>query len=592
MSKCNDLLFVELSRFSCYSDPTALFGVTTAKAYFSRMAMKLWLDVLNLVSLETFIESLDGEIVKKVVLFLIIALGLSLRVIGADWGFPFLVHPDESVVADIPAQMAERSSLDPSEYNHPDHFGIYANVLLQHAASHIVYHKPLTDTFENHKLLFYHLSRIFVAILGTACIVAAFLVGREYTWNTGLVAALLVALFPSYVNHSHFITADIPLTLFVLLAILFTTRYLKDPTDKNLLAAACFSALAVSVKYPGVLTLLLVLSAIVGTYYKEKRIVYISVIKVLAAFLVCLFISSPYLFFNWSKVLQSLFLNAAPVHLGADGLGWFGNMLFYVKTYLDFSGSLLALFFLIGVYYLIKKEKMHALPMFFGLFYWIVLSKIGLHWERWALPMYTCPLLVSAYGITSAFDKSLLISRRLLFPMWCMAVLFIFCGLLLNSTVATANFTLKDTRVAAFRFAQEKGINENDTLYEGYTPFYPQNLRYGSVRDVYYSQDNNKKIQYVILSSGVYERYLEESGRYKAEREFYNKIFALPLIGKFAAKEYFPDSSNSFFLSNDLAREAAFLIDYSRNKKELLNGPTILIYKYSSPGFLDHEHAL
>ena len=528
---------------------------------------------------------------RKLLLLLIIALGFSLRVIGADWGFPFLVHPDENFVADIPVHMAERSSLDPGEYNHPDHFDIYANALLYHAASHIVYQKPLTDTFDNHKLLFYHLSRIFVAIMGTVCIIVAYFIGKEYKGNTGLIAALLVAIFPSYVNHSHFITADIPLTLFVLSIILFTIRYFKKPSDKNLLTASFFCALAVSVKYPGILTLLLILSAITCKHYKDKTILFISFLKVLAAFSLFLFLLSPFLFINWFKVLQALFLNAVPVRAGADGLGWLGNMLFYARTYLDFSGSLLIVFFLIGVFYLIKNEKMHALPIFFGLLYWIVLSKIGLHWERWALPMYTCPLLVSAYGITSAYDKSLLVARKYLLPLWCMAALFILCKLLLNCVVITARFTLRDTRFAAYQFTQEMGINEENTLYEGYTPFYPHNLRC-NVRDAYYTLDKNKNIRFIILSSGVYDRYLDEKERYKAEAEFYDKIFTLPLVRKFAAKEYLSETSYPFYLKNNLARGLVFLMDYARNRKELLNGPTILIYQYASPGFLDHENRL
>lgn len=526
---------------------------------------------------------------RKILLLLIIALGFSLRVIGADWGFPFLVHPDESVVADIPVHMSAQSTLDPGEYNHPDHFGIYTNALLYHTASHIVYHKPLTDTFENHKLLFYHISRIFSAILGTLCIIVAYFIGKEYRENTGLIAALLVAIFPSYVTHSHYITADMPLTLFTMLVILFTVRYLNIPTDKNLFIASFFSALAVSVKYPGILTLLLILSAVIYKHYRDNKKVRISSLKVLMSFTLILFISSPYLFINWFRVIQALLLNAAPVHLGADGLGWSGNMLFYAKTYLDFSGVLLFLFSLTGAYYIIKNEKMHALPIFFGLFYWIVLSMIGLHWERWALPMYTCPLLLSAYGISSACDTSLPVSRKYLFPLWCLAAFFILCKLLLTSTAITANFTLRDTRFAAFRFAQEMGITEVNTLYEGYTPFYPHNLLYGSMRDVYYTPENRKKdIRYIILSSGVYDRYFQEKHRYKAETDFYTKIFSLPLIRKFETKDYFSDKVHPFYMANDLARKIAFLIDYSRNKNELLSGPTILIYKYDTPGFLDH----
>jgi 4-amino-4-deoxy-L-arabinose transferase-like glycosyltransferase len=523
---------------------------------------------------------------KRMLLVALVLLGLSLRVMGADWGFPFLLHPDEPVVASIPVEMAERSSLDPGEYNHPDHFDIYANALLYHAASRIVYQKPLTETFASHTLMFYHVSRIFVAILGAFCIIAAYLIGKEYDKKTGLIAALLVALFPSYVTNSHFITADVPLTLFTLAVILFSIRYSKYPSHKNLLAASLFSALSLSVKYPGGLTLLLIVTVVICKHTGERRMLLKRLSEAVSAFLLFLFLISPYLFINYDKVIQAVVANAYPVHLGADGLNWPENMWFYVTSYLNITGVMMMPFFFLGGFYIIRKEKLHALPVFFGLLYWMVLSKIGLHWERWALPMYTCPLLVSAYGITVAYDRSVQLSRRYLFPLWCVVFFLIISKLLIISAVSTANFTLRDTRFASFLFAQKTGIAEENTLYEGFTPFYPSNMRDGSVLNAYHTLDKNKNIRYVIVSSGLYGRYLDDKERYKAEAEFYDNVFSLPLIRKFAAKEYLADASYPF---NDLARGLAFLVDYARNKEQLFTGPTILIYKYDPPGFLDRR---
>ena len=524
---------------------------------------------------------------KRVLLVLILLLGLSLRVIGADWGFPFLLHPDERFVADMPVEMAKRASLDPGEYNHPDHVDIYANAVLYHAASYVVYQKPLTDTFASHTLLYYHISRILVAILGTACILVAYLIGKEYNRNTGLIAALLVALFPSYVEHSHFVTADIPLTLFILAVILFTIRYLKQPCHKNLLAASLFSALSLSVKYPGGLTLLLIMTVAIYRHHGEWKLVLSRLSETVAAFLLSLFLVSPYLFINYDRVIQAVTANAYPVHLGADGLGWSGNLVFYATSYLDFSGVLLLPFFFLGGFYIIRKEKHYALPVFFGLLYWMVLSKIGLHWERWALPMYTCPLLVSAYGINVAYERSLHLARRYLVPLWCVVFLCIVGKLLVASAVVTAHFTLKDTRFASYQFTQDMGIKEENSLYEGFTPFYPSNLRDGSVRIAHYTLDKNKAVRYIIVSSGVYARYLDEPERYEADAAFYDEVFSLPLIRKFAPKEYFAGTSYPFYLNNDLAKGVAFLVDYARNRIGLLSGPTIRIYKYDPPGFLD-----
>ena len=526
---------------------------------------------------------------RKLLLFLIVLIGLSLRIIGSDWGFPFLLHPDENVVANMPAEMAQRASLDPGEYNHPDHFDIYANAALYHAASHLVYHKPLTETFNEHTLLYYRMSRLFMAILGTACIIVAYLIGREYTRNTGLIAASLVAVFPSYVSHSHYITADIPLTLFLLCTILFTIRYVKLPSGRNLLMAVFCSALSVSVKYPGILSLPVILTAIVYKHHADSKVLLKEFLKAIPAFLLSLFMVSPYLFIRFDKVVQAVTANAYPVHLGADGLSWPENMLFYAKTFHDLSGSLLTIFFLAGTFFIIKRERVLAAPLFFGLVYWVALSKIGLHWERWAFPMYTCPLIVSAYGIDCAYQQARGISKRFLPALLSFAAALVLFNLLAASSAITAHYTLKDTRYASYQFAELNGIKKENTLYEGFTPFYPQNMRDGSVRNAFHTLDKDKKINFIILSSGLYDRYLAEKERYRSENEFYQEVFSLPLVRQFASKEYLSDRTYPFYLDNGLARNLAFLLDFARNRDELFSGPTILIYKYAAPGFLERE---
>jgi hypothetical protein len=261
-------------------------------------------------------------------------------------------------------------------------------------------------------------------------------------------------------------------------------------------------------------------------------------------------------------------------------------MLFYATSYLDFAGYLLTAFFLYGGWYLIRMRQPHTLPLFFGLLYWMVLSKIGLHWERWALPMYTCPLLIAAYGMDFAAGKVSQLRGSLKLTIQSTALGIIFLPLLVACLATTARFTLADTRVASYQFTREDGIREQSTLYEGYTPFYPSSLRDGSVRIAFGIHDRHKKIDHIIVSSAVYDRYLGERDRYPLDVEFYARVFELPLVRQFCAKEYFPEGS-PFYFNNRFAREIAFLFDYTRNKEQLYTGPTVQIYKYNHPGFLD-----
>jgi hypothetical protein len=512
--------------------------------------------------------------VKTVLLLLILSLGLLLRIIGADWGFPLLLHPDEDTIAEVPADMAKRASLDPDVYMRPDHIEIYANAALYHAASMIKYGKPLTDTFESSKTFYYLLSRILVALLGAACITVAYLIGKEYGEGIGIIAALLFAVFPSYVGHSHYITSDIPLTLCILCSILFAVRYLKNPTNGKLMLLSLSSAFAVTVKYPGALTVLLTMTVILCTYYADKRKAFLELSKACLFFLFFAFIISPYLFINFQNVVQSFLFESRSAHYGAEGLGWLGNMLFYAESFLSFSGIVTLLFVLAGAFYVIRNEKIYSIPLFFGFLYWILLSTVPLHWERWALPMYTAPLLLAAYGSNSVYKVSVSSAKKYVVPICTFAFLIILFKLLIVSAVITAMFTLKDSRFSSYLFLKEMGINEENALYEGYTPLSP-----GTPHRVETNTGTIMDKKFIILSSYTYGRFLREKERYKSQNEFYNQIFSLELFKEFVpvSDEDFTDSS--FWANENILRGVSFLITYLREKDNLLTGPRIRIYR-------------
>lgn len=501
------------------------------------------------------------------------ALGFSLRAIGADWGFPLLLHPDEHAIAGVPADMAKRSSCDPAVYMRPDHIEIYANAVIYHVASFLRHGKPLTDTFNAHMQFYYLLSRIFVALLGTACIAVAYLIGKEYGEGVGIIAALLFAVFPSYVGHSHYITSDIPLTLCILCSILFAIKYLKRATERHLLLMSLFSALAVSVKYPGILTMLLTIIVIIFKNYGETKKMFYALSKACLSFVCLVFIISPYLFINFHKVVQSFLFESRSTHYGAEGLGWLGNMLFYAESYFSFSGIIMLPFFLAGVFYVTRNENNYSIPLFFGFFYWILLSTVPLHWERWALPMYTAPLLLAAYGINIVRKMSLASARKYVAPLCTFAFLIILLKLLIVGTVITAMFTLKDSRFVSYLFLKETGINEQNALYEGYTPLSPNNAH-----RVEASKATIKDKKFIILSSHTYGRFLKENEKYKAQNRFYNQIFSLDLVKEFVpvSEEDFTD--NSFRANEDVMWGVSFLIDYIKDRDRLLTGPRIRIY--------------
>jgi hypothetical protein len=516
---------------------------------------------------------------NKTILLAIIFFGLLFRVIGADWGFPFLLHPDEPAIAEKAFKMIKEETMDPQFYGRPNHISIYANALLYKVAGVLNYRESPVNAFSTNKNFYYLLSRIMVAIWGTFSIFIAYLIGREFDRKLALISALLFAFFSPYVKHSHFITPDIPLTSLILVVILFSIKYLKNPSNISLVFMCLFSALAVGEKYPGALTMPLIAAVIITANFKNRKLIFKKLSMSIVLFLLFLFVFTPYLFINYDRVISSLVLAARPHHAGADGLGFWGNLFFYVREYLSVTGFILLSFSVIGCVYVIKQHRVHSIPIFFGFIYWISLSVLSLHWERWALPMYITPLLLASYGINIFIYESAKHGRLIRFAVYSALFLSIF-HLIMLSSVRTTILTLDDTRYISYRYSMANGIKEEDSIYQNYAPFAPRGRFWFNFLSHYDDQDYMRDKKYVIVSSNQYQRFFNERTRYSKIVSKYEKIFSLPLV-----KEFIPTASsykkNHLGEIRNIIEGFRFFQSYLMNRGEMTIGPTIRIFRAS-----------
>jgi len=188
----------------------------------------------------------------------LVALALSVRVIGLDWGLPSAqqlgsFHPDEVDIAGRAALMASTSDLNPHFFNYGT-ATIYATAALGAMLR-------LSTNAEWHLLC-----RLLTALLGTATVALTFSLARslltaEPRNATALLAAGLLALAPGHVVHSHFATVDVPAAFFVVAsatcaAQMFHSNSLRWPA----LASVC-AGLAAATKYNMGLAILFVPTA-------------------------------------------------------------------------------------------------------------------------------------------------------------------------------------------------------------------------------------------------------------------------------------------------------------------------------------------
>jgi len=471
--------------------------------------------------------------ITKWILLVIVLLGFSLRVYGYNWGFPLLLHKDEWDIAEQAYLLTKNNTFEPTSFSRPNHLSIYTHAILYKLASPVFFHgQSLRDTFETNRPFYYGFSRIFTALVGTASIVIAFLIGLQFTNTAAITSAALFAIFPLYILYSHYITPDTTLTFMSLLTILFSLKYIVKKESKYIIALGIVSGISVAEKYPGIANLGLSGLIILIGNYRQFGVFLKKCVLLLTVFFASLFVVGPFLFIRFGKTV-STFKYVAEVDLyGMQNLGFLGNIKFYTNNFFTNSGLIISILAIIGLIVIIKKRKITYLPLILGFVYWFGLSGIKSHQVRWGLPMYTTPLLLSAITIDFFFVKLYNDWLRYLFIFFLLTPFF--AQILLNKFNLT-KLTAKNTRVIALEYLKENGITADNSIFEGYSA-----LSTGSKGNTRYNLNelNNKKKEYVILSSSVYGKYLKEdkNGKYKKNIKFYNTVIKLKLVKAFKQK--------------------------------------------------------
>ena len=192
--------------------------------------------------------------VSGVLLLAVLALALALRLDGIGWGLPYsFVNVDESTV--VPKAFAvARGHLNPQFFYYPSLYfyllgGLYVVAspvlwLLRHGnplamGSYVVDPGP-----------YFLLGRLLSAALGTASVYLVYRLGRAaYGRPAGLLAALFLAVTPLHVAYSHMAVTDVAATALSLLALLLLLGAAQGRGRRWLIAGALPAGLATSTKY-------------------------------------------------------------------------------------------------------------------------------------------------------------------------------------------------------------------------------------------------------------------------------------------------------------------------------------------------------
>lgn len=470
---------------------------------------------------------------------------LVLRVICCFWGYPLVLHPDERAIVDSTIDMLRRHSWKALIYDRPDHFEIKCNSLLFTLFSWAKYKMPAYEAFEEHRAAFHVIARFYTVVFGVLLVpLTGLFTGKladGYSYKVKRLAQYAamfwVTFTPVFIQHSAYATPDIVLTFFVLLFAYFMHEYIVSDRTRYIYLSAVLIGVGITIKYPAAIIALVLAATVIYKSISNRR--YLDILKYglisILLVLVTMFVIAPNLFTDFEMVVINFKEEARTAHLGADGLGFWGNLKYYVVTINDNMGNISIVPFIIGLVSLCVHRCKKDLSLIIAPVYWICMSVLALHWVRWGIPMYIFFIIVMALGLAFTVESvyKYLAGKNVL-KFVALVIIVLFFGLIafnnvLTSITLTKYLHTKDMKVYTLDVCAEMGITNENTISEGYTTFDPSGFVHA---DTFFDYDGNTVSvkpelsykKYLIISTAISYRYESEPDKYPMQVKFYRLL--------------------------------------------------------------------
>lgn len=342
---------------------------------------------------------------------LLFGLALLLRGLTLGWGLPYVEHPDEPALFRIAVRMAQTGDLHPYNFFYPSlYYYMLASVthlyswwgsLTGHGLS--LEQLPRDTFFFTTAPDLYIWQRALTALLGAATVPALYLLGtRMYGWHTGLLAGLLLAVSSYHIEHSQFITTDVPTGLWSVLVLLGAWEIATTGRWRGYLVAGLAVGLATGTKYNALMVAVSV--PLAHMLYWQGRSLGRSLVPLLASGAVAagvFLLTTPYILLDWQSFISSF--TGKVVDYSPPTAGAFGGR-FPVQQYARFfwreglmpTGVLLLV---LGLPLLLWRSPRPT---------WLLLAAIGaevglllaftIHFSRNLLPIIPLVWLLAAAG--------------------------------------------------------------------------------------------------------------------------------------------------------------------------------------------------
>ena len=488
----------------------------------------------------------------------ILTIGGLLRGLGLRFGDPYVLHPDEWVIASHAMTMVATGDWNPHTFAYPSllielQAGLVA---LMHGSGS----GPLDvgqpwlyeGEFLPEQFAYILAGRTAVAAMGIGTILVVFETGRRLVGLAGgLAAAAIIAMLPLPVEHAHYLTTDVPVAFMCAMCALATVIAVRYMEMRWWILAGLAAGLAGSTKWNGLLVVGVPLLAYVVARHNRlpsrsiglERESIVTIGAILAAAAAGLIVATPAIVLAPTEVAAWLSV-LTEFYRFPDTRQTEGTLAFNLGALVTGFGPLLV-WCVVGMAVAVRRawadRRMRgalAIPAFI-VAYLVVASLPPRHYERNLLPIV--PYLAISGGIATAWLLGWAGSRRTIanarprLGAGLVTIALVACLIppALVSAQVTNAMRQPETRLIARRWLLDHVPERTKIAREVYTPqFDPSEFRVeGSYFLFQHTLDDYRAggVRYLIASSRTFGRFVDMP-LYAEESDFYHGLFALPEV--------------------------------------------------------------
>ena len=426
--------------------------------------------------------------------------------------------------------------------------------------------------------------RFIIALFGTGTVLLVYLIAtRMYSRRVGLISALFLAFSFLHISYSRVIKPDVIMVFFGCLSFLFAYLIYERGRITDYLLAAVFLAFSVATKYTTVFLLLPILLAhLLGSLNRERGALAILLDKKLLIFLLFMaggfFVANPYGALKYGRILdwlKSVYGNLRAGEAGRPKLGEAGSSwLFYLRAGL--SGEMgwpLGLCSLAGIAYGIwRRNKRAILLSCFPVVLIAFLGTLAHQSNSYILPILPFVVILAARFLVEVASRLVRSKKTQNFVIAGFA-----SGILLIPGAGVTRYlqvvAQEEIRIEAKKWIEANIPSGSRIALEAYSPPLSSEeyvLRHpASVGAQGLEWYRERKFEYIVMSSYMYDRYLatEAQSLLERRRNYESIVENSELIKEFVAPWFFlynPNPTIRIYKLDYEHRYVKFPLDFSQ----------------------------